>query len=492
MTGDPTLTPAGGDPPPFAARYGLVRPLQGRYVAGVGAALGRATNTDPVLWRVVLAVLVCFGGVGALIYLLLWLVIPEEGDTGSPVEAMFGRGHSNTSPAVAVLLIVVAAVLLVFALTRPFDLVLLGAATILAAVVLLTRPPGPRAGAHPVPPVPGGSGPTPAPPGPDAPGPTPTPTGRPVAAAGPPGGVSGWVGEPGGQTWPAGTAGAPKELGSRSGGPGPPAPDAGPATAPGAATPGPPAPGPAAPVPAAPGAAVPGPPSPGTSGYRPPFAPHGPFAGPPPPPPPLPRIPRERSPLPMLVLSVALLVLGALGGLDLAGVLDVPAAGYLAAALAVVGAGLVTGAWVGRARPLIGLGVVLALGLPVAHAAGTWDRDQPVATNITWTPTSVADLDGRYQLTFGEGLLDLRQVDFAGQDVEISVEVTGGDIKVLVPPEVDVTANAAVFGGNATLFGQQAGGFVERTVTDPGGAGTGAGTLVINVRVMFGDIEVHR
>jgi phage shock protein PspC (stress-responsive transcriptional regulator) len=452
MTGDPTLTPAGGDPPPFAARYGLVRPLQGRYVAGVGAALGRATNTDPVLWRVVLAVLVCFGGVGALIYLLLWLVIPEEGDTGSPVEAMFGRGHSNTSPAVAVLLIVVAAVLLVFALTRPFDLVLLGAAVILATVVLLTRPPGPRAGAHPVPPVPGGSGPTPAPPGPGAPGPTPAPTGRPVAAAGPPGGVSGWIREPGGQTWPAGTAGAP----------------------------------------AAPGAAVPGPPSPGTSGYRPPFAPHGPFAGPPPPPPPPPRIPRERSPLPMLVLSVALLVPGALGVLDLAGVLDVPVAGYLAAALAVVGAGLVTGAWVGRARPLIGLGVVLALGLPVAHAAGTWDRDQPVATNITWTPTSVADLDGRYQLTFGEGLLDLRQVDFAGQDVEISVEVTGGDIKVLVPPEVDVTANAAVFGGNATLFGQQAGGFVERTVTDPGGAGTEAGTLVINVRVRFGDIEVHR
>lgn len=30
--------------PPFAARYGLVRPLQGRYVAGVCAALeiGRA------------------------------------------------------------------------------------------------------------------------------------------------------------------------------------------------------------------------------------------------------------------------------------------------------------------------------------------------------------------------------------------------------------------------------------------------------------------
>src|SRR5690606_40663132 len=81
----------------LAARYGLVRPLQGRYVAGVCAAVGRATGTDPVLWRVVLAVLVCFGGVGLLIYLLLWLGLPEEGDTATPIESLFGQGRSATS-----------------------------------------------------------------------------------------------------------------------------------------------------------------------------------------------------------------------------------------------------------------------------------------------------------------------------------------------------------------------------------------------------------
>ena len=51
-----------GSPPPpgaagFTSRYGLVRPRKGRYLAGVCAAIGRATNTDPVLWRVLLAVL---------------------------------------------------------------------------------------------------------------------------------------------------------------------------------------------------------------------------------------------------------------------------------------------------------------------------------------------------------------------------------------------------------------------------------------------------
>ena len=72
--------------------------MQGRYIAGVCAALGRATNTDPVLWRVLLAVLGFFGGVGILLYLIGWLLIPAEGDTASPIESLLGRGRSGMSP----------------------------------------------------------------------------------------------------------------------------------------------------------------------------------------------------------------------------------------------------------------------------------------------------------------------------------------------------------------------------------------------------------
>ena len=42
-------------------------------LAGVCGAFGRATNTDPVLWRVVLVVLTIFGGIGVLAYLVGWL-----------------------------------------------------------------------------------------------------------------------------------------------------------------------------------------------------------------------------------------------------------------------------------------------------------------------------------------------------------------------------------------------------------------------------------
>jgi phage shock protein PspC (stress-responsive transcriptional regulator) len=58
------FAPGGQFGPGFMARYGLVRPVTGRNFAGVCAAVGRATNTDPILWRVLFAVLTLFGGSG--------------------------------------------------------------------------------------------------------------------------------------------------------------------------------------------------------------------------------------------------------------------------------------------------------------------------------------------------------------------------------------------------------------------------------------------
>src|SRR5437763_7303428 len=74
--------PPGGFPPPppgtggWATRYGLVRPARGRVLAGVCAAIGRATNTDPVLWRVLFALLTLARGVSIVVYLVRWPPIP--------------------------------------------------------------------------------------------------------------------------------------------------------------------------------------------------------------------------------------------------------------------------------------------------------------------------------------------------------------------------------------------------------------------------------
>ena len=171
QTGAPPTAATTTPPPPgggasFTSRYGLVRPHDGRYLAGVCAAIGRATNTDPVLWRVLLAVLGFFGGIGILVYVSAWLIIPGEGDSASPVESMLGRGRSSMSPVTVIVLSILVAVSFAFIVTDAFRAVLLGAAILICGALLLNRerPGGPPVGAaQPGPPAtPAGAAATPA------------------------------------------------------------------------------------------------------------------------------------------------------------------------------------------------------------------------------------------------------------------------------------------------------------------------------------------
>jgi|SRR5579859_3691079 len=60
------------------ARERLVRPRQNRKIAGVCAGLAEYFDLDATLIRIVWALCVVFGGVGALAYIVCWIVIPEE------------------------------------------------------------------------------------------------------------------------------------------------------------------------------------------------------------------------------------------------------------------------------------------------------------------------------------------------------------------------------------------------------------------------------
>ncbi|MFU8871859.1 PspC domain-containing protein [Micromonospora sp. SL4-19] len=547
--------PSGYAPPPgaagFTSRYGLVRPREGRYLAGVCAAIGRATNTDPVLWRVLLAVLGFFGGIGILVYLTAWLIIPGEGDTASPVESMLGRGRSSMSPVTVIVLSIVVAVGFGYVVTNGFRAILLGAVILIGGALLLNRDqrgPAERQSAA-------AAGP---PPGPVPPAAWPAP-GQPTATPFPAGGPA-WPGGSAGAAWPApGPAGraswseaGPAGAGPASGGPAGTAASApaGPETT--AQLPTAPAdaetttqvpagpedttfqpawPGsPAAPVPGArtaewqgnestwPGTPTTGgarlgepvsvpPPSPvgaplPPGGYRPPFAPHGPYAGPYPPTPPapaptpvpVPKRPKERSALGAVTFSLIFLALGVVAMLDLMDVFSVGAAGYFAAVLATIGIGLLVGTWFGRARWLIALGLVTAAALGIATVAESYDRVRGIDGNVTWAPPSYQDLAVRYHSTFGDALLDLRAVDFDKKDTEITVDVNFGKVKVVVPPNVDVTTVADVNAGDATVFGKRYGGLngPQREGTDLGADGPGGGTLRLLIHVNAGDLEVTR
>jgi phage shock protein PspC (stress-responsive transcriptional regulator) len=468
--------PPNAPPPWFGAADGpsfsrekLVRPTQGRYVAGVCGAIGRATNTDPVLWRVLLAVLGFFGGVGVLIYLIGWLAIPGETDTASPIESLLGRGRSGMKPLSIVLLGGAAVLTFAFVVNDGFRAALLAAAVLIGAALLLKRggtsAPAPAAG---FPPPPAGD-------------PAGAFTSTAPAASGP----------------AAGMAGGPATAT---------APSAHPMTPP-ADSPLPPSPPPFGAPPSGTAAfgavppAAPGPPqfAPPTGGYRPPFAPHGPWAGAsqqpytapqPPRAPKPPKPPRERSKLGRITFFGLIMVMGLMAVLDMAG-LSVPVSAYFAAALTTIAFGLIVGAWFGRARGLIALAVVATIGLGISSGLERFGGE--VGNNV-FRPTSLAGVADRYDFTIGNATLDLRRVDFTDEAQETTVQMKVGQIKVLLPPNVDTTADVRMSDGRAMIFGREWNGqdLSAQAVTDLGRDGTGGGTLKLIVEMNAGNVEVSR
>jgi phage shock protein PspC (stress-responsive transcriptional regulator) len=65
---------------------GLRRSRDDRKIAGVAGGLGRHLNIDPTIVRVLLVVLVFFGGAGLLLYGAAWILVPEEGTEQSMVD----------------------------------------------------------------------------------------------------------------------------------------------------------------------------------------------------------------------------------------------------------------------------------------------------------------------------------------------------------------------------------------------------------------------
>ncbi|WOQ16405.1 PspC domain-containing protein [Raineyella sp. W15-4] len=57
---------------------GITRPAEGRVIAGVCAGLGAKFGIDPLILRIAFAVSLFWGGAGALVYAILWVLMPSE------------------------------------------------------------------------------------------------------------------------------------------------------------------------------------------------------------------------------------------------------------------------------------------------------------------------------------------------------------------------------------------------------------------------------
>jgi len=201
--------------------------------------------------------------------------------------------------------------------------------------------------------------------------------------------------------------------------------------------------------------------------------------------------PRERSALGWLVLAA---VLAAVATLAVAGSVSgarVLPGQYLGTVLAVVGLGLVVGAWWGRARLLVPVGVLLvpvavvAAFLTVPLEGGVGDRE--------FRPQTLGDLRPDYRLTGGDLRLDLGALSPAGATVSLAASVGVGRLTVVVPDGVPVEVEARVAGGGLVLFGarQTGTGLGDRVERTESGTGSASGRLTLELEVGIGGIVVE-
>ncbi len=185
-----------------------------------------------------------------------------------------------------------------------------------------------------------------------------------------------------------------------------------------------------------------------------------------PPKPKSPKPPKEKSMLGRLTLAVVLIVISLMALLDVSGLsfgnVDTrewfDPVHYAAAALTIVGIGLVVGTWLGRSRMLIVVGFAL---LPILFITALWPRSFPwTAGDVVFRPPTAAEVDSPYQLGAGEMLIDLTLLspDELALVGRIESTLGAGRLEIRVPEDVGVAIEARVGIGSFEPLGYEHGG----------------------------------
>lgn len=370
----------------------LYRPLEGRWLAGVAAGLGLRFGVPVWIIRIAFALLCFAGGLGVLLYIAGWLLIPREGETDAIVAGWLGTGQARRW--VGVLLVGLAVIILASetGLVRgdlAFAVVLIGLG------VMLYRGDLSR-GDHRQDVVPSSA----------------------QAAA------------------TASSQANPPETGNA------PPPD--------------------------------------------PIPPASPVQTPPP--------AAETSYLGRVTVGLAVLALGVLGLLDSVTPGFHPQfRHYLALLVAVIGVGLIVGAWYGRPGGLIVLGLLLIPLMVLSPLAELVDRRSSFEFDFTMSersihrPGSVEGILDEYDLGVGSLLIDLRDVNFDGRTVATEVDLGIGEVVVYLPDGVSATVDGDMGVGELRVGSQRYSGLGVNTVYHLEGT---EGRLVLDADVGIGQVAV--
>jgi phage shock protein PspC (stress-responsive transcriptional regulator) len=167
--------------------------------------------------------------------------------------------------------------------------------------------------------------------------------------------------------------------------------------------------------------------------------------------PPAPAVPRPPSPLAWFAYASALIAIGVLALVSQVADVEVQPGQFFGTALAIVGLGLVIGAWWGRARILILVAILLA---PVGVMASFVTA--PLEGGIgdhTFAPVTAAEVRDEYRALGGQVILDLTELHTSPREIRIAASVAVGQLVVILPEGASVELRSRVGAGNSSVLG---------------------------------------
>ena len=203
--------------------------------------------------------------------------------------------------------------------------------------------------------------------------------------------------------------------------------------------------------------------------------------------------PRERSQLAPLTIAAVLLVTGAAALLNNFGVTSFDGGQLSALALTVLGGGLIVGAWWGRARWLIWIGVLM---FPLVAFFSLIDLSmvsfEGEVGQLNERPREQVDLAGGYELLAGEATIDLGDFEFSpGDDARLVIDMAVGDTTVLVPRDVYVEADLSLQAGQIVFFDSERAG-QGVSIVDSDGDPESDARLTLEIDGALGQIQIDR
>ena len=190
-----------------------------------------------------------------------------------------------------------------------------------------------------------------------------------------------------------------------------------------------------------------------------------------------------------VVWSLLAIIVGLIIALNLAGITDISTRLIGAVVLGFMGLALIFSAFVGRARSLIGFGIVIALLISPSYVQGTTGVGER-----TWRPTAVSEIPSAgYDLGVGSSELDLRQLAATlspGQRISVKARIALGELTVLLPVTTRGVIDGRVDVGQISFNDEQLREGTNQTLRLTYGASDAQSFIDVDARVAVGQIKI--